>query len=168
MSNIDQATDITNLHIPAGALELILQKEDGDDCSVLEAIKNYDACRLFIDSVDLEEVKYIRRCYKEEGSMDELKRVYGVPPLECTYEECVAYKLNFGKYKGQTLEEVAKKDKQYVLWIAETGNPAYLSTWTARKYVATNEKMFTRFERDNKRKTYENKPTRDEAEKKRG
>ena len=45
---------------------------------------------------------------------------------EPTLEKAKKYKLTFGKYDGETLEDVLYADKKYLVWLRENGKDEYL------------------------------------------
>jgi len=51
---------------------------------------------------------------KELNKEDQIKKIQEIMG---TPEEVPFYRFNFGKYKGDTLEEVYKSNKQYLVWL---------------------------------------------------
>lgn len=47
-------------------------------------------------------------------------------------DSCDTKPLRFGKYKGSTPEEIAKRDPEYVIWLFENVKPCPVSKSLAR------------------------------------
>lgn len=78
---------------------------------------------------------------QQNGGKPKEKKVY---PSPTTFDEAKVYKLNFGKHKGRSLNNLAIDDEglQYLTWLAETCDGAkYPDTYAALGLFLSDERV---------------------------
>lgn len=92
-----------------------LYKQEDEEAKKLGiVVKAHDAIgdvlilKLFLSKLK----EKVKQLYPDENPVEKM--------VELTNTPVIVKKLNFGKYKGETLEDIAIKDKQYLKWILKS------------------------------------------------
>ncbi len=116
-----------------------------------------------LESYSLQYLRYYLGLYKEENQVhntahDALSDVhflrnlfhylqeYGKLSTESmmltTKEPQYIRQMSFGKYAGKTLEDIARLDKEYLEWVAETMNDKPDLQWNAKRVLSNGLTLF--------------------------